>query len=292
MCHSLGMLVLLSVLMLQARYDLVIQGGRVIDPETGLDAVKNIGISDGVIVRISSAPLDGRRVIDANGLVVAPGFIDLHSHGQDPENYRLKALDGVTTALELEIGVLDVARFIRERQGRSLIHFGATVSHPFARVAASGGSIPAGAIVPPSGAATTKPAAPELISNMKELLHRGFDAGALGLGLGIAYTPGATRAEIIEMFRRAAQRNVPVFTHVRSAGRVEPGSSIEAVEEAIAASTVTGASLHIVHINSSGLKDSLGMSETGGGCSRPWSRCHHRSLSLWSWNDSHQFVSV
>src|ERR1044071_3079574 len=131
----------------QAPYDLVIQGGRVMDPETGLDAVMNVGIRGGSIARISTEPLTGARTIDARGFIVAPGFIDLHSHGQDAENYRLKAMDGVTTALEMEIGVPDVSRFLAERRGRALVHFGATTSHPFARVKALGGSLVAGAIV-------------------------------------------------------------------------------------------------------------------------------------------------
>src|SRR5437588_4945295 len=105
---------------MQSRYDVVIHGGRVLDPETGLDAVRDIGVRDGSIGRISAEPLQGSRTIDATSLVVAPGFIDLHSHGQDAENYRLKALDGVTTALELEIGVVDVAAFVKERAGRAL----------------------------------------------------------------------------------------------------------------------------------------------------------------------------
>ena len=91
------------------RYDVVIRGGRVIDPETGLDRVTNVGIIGGTIARIAPDSLAGARVIDASGLVVAPGFIDLHSHGQNAESYRLQALDGVTTALEMEIGVPDVA---------------------------------------------------------------------------------------------------------------------------------------------------------------------------------------
>jgi len=239
----------------QTSYDLVIQGGRVMDPETGLDAVRNVGVSGGIVVRISSEPLSGSKVIDASGLVVAPGFIDLHSHGQDAENYRLKAMDGVTTALELEIGVPDVARFIKDRQGRALVNFGATASHPAARVATWGASMPPGAIVPASGPGTNQPATPEQIARIKDLIREGLDAGALGIGMGIAYTPGATRLEVIEMFRLAAERKVPVFTHVRSSGRIEPGSSIEAISEVIAASAVTGASLHIVHINSSSLKD-------------------------------------
>lgn len=225
------------------------------DPETGLDAIKNVGIQDGTVARISSEPLTGARVIDARGLVVAPGFIDLHSHGQDAENYRLKAMDGVTTALEMEIGVPDVARFLSERKGRALIHYGATASHPFTRVKTLGGSIPTGAIVPPTSQATETPATPEQLARIKELLREGLDQGALGIGMGIAYTPGATRLEVIEIFRLAAQRGVPIFTHVRSSGRIEPGSSIESIAEVIAAAAVSGASLHIVHINSSGLKD-------------------------------------
>lgn len=236
-------------------YALVLRGGRVMDPETGRDEVADVGIADGVVARIAKGPLDGARVLEARGLVVAPGFIDLHQHGHGPEDYRLKALDGVTTALELEIGVADVARFLREREGRSLIHFGATASHPAARVAALGAPLPAGAIVPPSSPATDRSATPEQLARVKDTLRAELEKGALGIGMGIAYTPGATRLEVIEVFRLAAERGVPVFAHLRSSGPVEPLSSIAAVSEAIAAAAVSGASLHIVHINSTGMRD-------------------------------------
>ena len=132
----------------QDRYDVVIRGGRVLDPETGVDRVMNVGIARGSIARIAAESLAGTRVIDAAGLVVAPGFIDLHSHGQNAESYRLQALDGVTTALEMEIGVPDVGRFVSEREGRTLINFGATASHPAARLSSFGVTAPPGAIVP------------------------------------------------------------------------------------------------------------------------------------------------
>jgi len=103
------------------------------DPETGVDAVRNVGIRDGKIVRISSEALSGKRVIHAGGLVVAPGFIDLHQHGQDLESQRVKALDGVTMALELEIGATDVAQFLKAKEGHSLIHYGTSASHAAAR---------------------------------------------------------------------------------------------------------------------------------------------------------------
>jgi len=256
----------LSTFLAAQQYDLVLEAGRVMDPETGLDSVHNVGIRDGKIVRISSQALSGRRVIHADGLVVAPGFIDLHQHGQDMASQRVKALDGVTTALELEIGAPDVAQFLESKEGHSLIHYGTSASHVAARAAVFGAPLPAeviGAhpgipeILPKSGPATDQPATPEQIEAIRERLRAELDAGGLAVGMGIQYTPGATRLEVIDMFRLAAERSVPVYTHMRSAGRLEPGSSIEAVSEVIGAAAITGASLHIVHINSTCLRDSL-----------------------------------
>jgi Amidohydrolase family len=248
------------------QYDLVIEGGRVIDPETGLDGVRNVGIREGKIVRVSGEALNGRRVVHAAGLVVAPGFIDLHQHGQNMASQRVKALDGVTTALELEIGAPDVAQFLKSKEGHSLIHYGTAASHVAARALVFGSPLPAevvgdhsGApeILPKSGPATDLAATPEQIEAIRQRLRAELDAGGLAVGMGIQYTPGATRQEVIEMFRLAAERGVPVYTHMRSAGRIEPGSSIESVSEVIGAAAVTGAALHIVHINSSCLRDSL-----------------------------------
>src|SRR3954471_20691357 len=99
------------------------------DPESGLDAIRSVGIRDGKIAAVSTTPLQGKQIVDAKGLVIAPGFIDLHAHGQKPENYRLQARDGVTTALELEIGVSPVAPWYAEREGRALINYGASSGH-------------------------------------------------------------------------------------------------------------------------------------------------------------------
>jgi N-acyl-D-aspartate/D-glutamate deacylase len=239
------------------QYDLVLEGGRVMDPETGLDAVQNVGIRDGKIVRISSEALSGRRVIHAGGLVVAPGLIDLHQHGQEMESQRVKALDGVTTALELEIGVPDVAQFLKTKEDQSLIHYGTSASHVAARALVFGAPLPSGEILPKSGAATDQAATPEQIEAMRKRLRAELDAGGLAVGMGIQYTPGATRLEVIDMFRLAAERRVPVYTHMRSAGRVEPGSAIEATSEVIGAAAITGASLHIVHINSTCARDAM-----------------------------------
>jgi N-acyl-D-aspartate/D-glutamate deacylase len=232
----------------QVRYDLVIHGGRVLDPETSLDAVRDVGIRGNQIVAISEQPLAGTRVIDASGLLVAPGFIDLHQHDQSESGYRLKAMDGVTTALELEIGPPDVRKFLDQRRNGALINYGTAASHPWARAAVFGQPSVEGALVPPTGPATNDPATPEQIQRMQQHLRDELNAGGLGVGMGIQYTPGATRTEIIEMFRVAAERAVPVFVHSR-------GDRVESVGEVIAAAAVTGAPLHIVHINSSCLRE-------------------------------------
>jgi cytosine/adenosine deaminase-related metal-dependent hydrolase len=239
------------------QFDMVLEGGRVMDPETGMDSVRNVGIRDGKIVRISTEDMSGRRVIHARGLVVAPGFIDLHQHGQDLASQRVKALDGVTTALELEIGAPDVAQFLKAKEGHSLIHYGTAASHVAARALVFGAPLPAGDILPKSGPATDQPAAPEQIEAIQARLRAELAAGGLAIGMGIAYTPGATRLEVIDMFRVAAERRVPVYTHARSSGRIEPGPTVEEISEVIAAAAVTGASLHIVHINSTCLRDVL-----------------------------------
>jgi len=232
----------------QARYDVVIHGGRVLDPETSLDAVRDVGIRGNQIVAISERPLAGTRVIDASGLVVAPGFIDLHQHDQTAAGYRLKAMDGVTTALELEIGPPDVRKFLDQRRNGELINYGTSASHPWARAAAFGQPGVEGALVPPTGPATNNQATPEQVQRIQQRLRDELNAGGLGVGMGIQYAPGATRWEIIEMFRVAAERAVPVFVHSR-------GDRVESVGEVIAAAAVTGAPLHIVHINSSCLRE-------------------------------------
>jgi N-acyl-D-aspartate/D-glutamate deacylase len=254
---SLLLLIASSAILSAQQYDLVLEGGRVMDPETGLDAVRNVGIRDGKIVRVSSDPLTGRRVVHAGGLVVAPGFIDLHQHAQELASQRAKALDGVTTALELEIGAPDVAQFLKAKEGRSLIHYGTSASQVAARSFVFGAPLPDGDILPKAGPATEQPATPQQINKILDRLREELEAGGLAIGMGIQYTPGASRLEVIDIFRLAAERKVPVYTHVRSNGRIDPGSSIESVSEVIGAAAITGASLHIVHINSTCSRDSM-----------------------------------
>ena len=240
----------LAALMSAQQYDIVLANGRVMDPETNLDAVRNVGIRGARIAAISEAPLDGREVVDVRGLVVTAGFIDLHSHGQTPENYRFKARDGVTTALEMEVGVNPVAPWYTAREGRALINFGATSGHIPARMAVMHDT---GKLLP-RDAAVNNAATEEERKRIFELVRQGLDEGALGIGLGIAYVPKTTRAEILDLFQLATERRTPIFVHVRSAGPVEPGA-IDSLQEMLADAAATGASVHIVHITSMGRRE-------------------------------------
>jgi N-acyl-D-aspartate/D-glutamate deacylase len=226
----------------------VILNGRVIDPESRSDSVRNLGISNGTIKTISFNTLRGRTVIDSRGLVVSPGFIDLHQHGQDEENYRFKAMDGVTTALELEVGTGDVDSWYAQREQKSLINFGVSAGHLAARMAAMHEPVK----FLPTGDAARRAATDAEIEEMKRSLEQGLKRGAVAVGFGIQYTPNASRWEILEMFRIAARYGASCHVHMRHAGVKEPGSSIQALEEVISAAAITGAPLHVVHIQSTG----------------------------------------
>ena len=238
-----------------AQYDLVIAGGRVMDPETRLDAVRHVGIRAGKIAAISEQPLTGKAVLQAAGRIVAPGFIDLHAHGQTNQSNEYQAHDGVTTALELEVGVPAVGAFISNRENKSLLNFGATSSHGAMR------AMSLREFAAESRAWQDSPGRwneishkgrykaltePEEYSSLAALLERGLREGGLGLGVAHQYYPAASREEIFRVFQMAARWKVPVFTHVRS-------MNVDAMQEVIANAAATGVSLHIVHVNSMSL---------------------------------------
>jgi N-acyl-D-aspartate/D-glutamate deacylase len=232
-------------------YDLVILNGRVMDPESGLDAVRNVGVKGGKIAAVSDQALRGTTTIDAKGLVVSPGFIDLHEHGQEPRNYEFQAHDGVTTSLELEVGTDDVDQWYAARAGKSLINFGVSVGHVPVRMKVM--HDPNDFL--PSGDAAHKKASAEQISEMEKVLDKGLDRGALAVGMGIAYTEAASHEEIVRMFQVAAKYHAPVHVHLRYYGSKEPSTGLAGLEEVIAAAAATGAPLHVVHIVSTGLAE-------------------------------------
>jgi dihydroorotase len=223
-------------------HDLVIANGRVMDPESGLDATRHIGVTGGTVRALSTTPLKGRTTIDATGLVVSPGFIDLHQHGQTPDDYRRKAADGVTAALELEVGTADIDRWYADRAGKAAIHYGVSVGHIPVRMTVM--KDPGDFL--PSGAANNREATEQEQEQILTMLARGLEQGAVGMGFGIAYTPQAARWEIAEAFAVAGRVRAPVFVHMRG------GDPIGGFEEVLALSVINGAPLHVVHAQSTG----------------------------------------
>lgn len=238
--RAVALLVLLAACRPAPTYDLVVANGRVMDPESGVDGVRHVAINAGRIEGISESPQKGTRVIDATGLVVAPGFVDLHEHGQQEESYALMVRDGVTSAFELEVGTADVAGWYAARSSGQIVNHGVSVGHIQARMRVLGdpsaGLLPAG--IGGSGAATEAQ-----LAEMESLLQKGLADGAVAVGFGSAYTPGATMAEIERMFRVAAAGGASVHIHMRNG----PAG----LDSTIAAASSAGAKLHIVHVNSS-----------------------------------------
>jgi len=263
--HALLILVVAAALAVtptaQNEFDLVIANGRVIDPETGLDAVRSIGIRDGRIESVSTTPLQGRAVLDVAGLVVAPGFIDLHAHGQDLPAARMQAFDGVTTALELESGTLPVAAAYDRlaREGRP-INYGFSASWLFARIAEKEGMEPTGSVTffqeaqRRTGWQHTLASADET-ARIIARVEQGLREGALGIGVLAGYAPGYGPKEAFDIAQLAARTGVPTFTHVRYNSVIEPQSSFEAIEEIVALAAATGARMHIHHLNSTSTRD-------------------------------------
>jgi imidazolonepropionase-like amidohydrolase len=219
-------------------FDIVIANGRVIDPASGLDAIRHVGIRGGRIEAVSAEALQGSTNIDASTLVVAPGFIDLHQHGRlaiNEVNYAFKVMDGVTTALELEIGTSDVDAWYASRRGRSLVNHGVSAGHVPVRMAVMGDQ---GDFVP-NGPAMSRAASADELPRIVRGVEDGMRKGALAVGFGLAYTPAASRAELIELFRIAARYRASAHAHVRDGA--------EGVRDAVSLAAETAASLHVVH---------------------------------------------
>jgi N-acyl-D-aspartate/D-glutamate deacylase len=235
----------------QPVYDLVLLHGRVMDPETGLDAVRNIGIQADTVAAITPDEIDGHLRIDATGLVVAPGFIDLHVHDMHEEHHRAQAMDGVTTALDLELGTAEVNGWYAARAGKTLVNYGVSIGHVPVRMAVMGDP---GTFVP-VGPAAHRAATLDEVARMQLRLVQGLEQGAVAVGFGINYTAAASHWEVLEMFRAVAPSGASCHVHLRYGGLLEPMNSVRALEEVLAATTLTGAPLHLVHVTSTGLGD-------------------------------------
>jgi len=242
-------------------FDVAILNGRVMDPETGYDATANVGVKDGRIAVITNEAIEGRQTIDATGHIVAPGFIDLHAHGQNIGDYRMQAMQGVTTMLELESGVLPISDWYAAQAAKRLpLNYGAASAWTYARIATFTGSEPeatAEYFQEAQGRSDWKMeiATPEQQAEILRLVEQGLDEGALGIGINAGYAPGYGQKEYFALAELAAERDVATFTHVRYASNLEPQSSFEAVKELIGNAAITGAHMHLCHVNSTALKD-------------------------------------
>jgi len=249
-------------------YDVVFLGGRVIDPETGFDQLANVGISGNKIVSISKQSLAGSESINASGLVISPGFIDLHSHALSKLGQQFQAMDGVTTALELEAGVYPIDALSQIMGGQSVINYGASTSHLAIRQLVIEGIVKPHFTTPstplvldsnpnsksegsvPKNAAFTQQASRQQIRSIAAHLQQGISEGGLGIGVLLDYIRGAVNASELDMvFEEAAAVKVPVFVHIV---RGLPGDT-EGLEQVIALSKIHKTSVHICHLNSSAM---------------------------------------
>lgn len=245
-------------------FDLVIRGGRVIDPETGFDAIADLAVQDGRIAAIGEGLSPGREEIDAAGLIVAPGFIDLHGHGQSLPADRMQAFDGVTTSLELEVGAMPVGEWYQaQAQTKRLLNYGTAASWIFARKAVMIGLNLAGgeqAITTMGRGAddlrwSKDTATAAQAARIVQMLRDGIEEGALGIGIPYAYAPGAGGKEMSLVCDLAAETDVATYTHVANMSNVDPRSSVEAYLSLIGLAGATGAHMHICHLNSTSLQD-------------------------------------
>ncbi len=255
--------------------EVVLRGGRVIDPESGTDAVQDVAIARGRVLEVAVALPPGPAEVDCAGMVVTAGFVDLHSHAQDIPGLRLQACDGVTTALELEAGVspVEAAYRMAAAEGRP-VNYGFAASWALARMEAVAGVGLDGTLLPfllnVASAAWQRPARREEITAILARLSADLADGAVGIGVLAGYAPATDPDEYLQVARLAADSGVPTFTHSRDIREIVPDVVVDGAEEIVHAAAETGAHMHFCHINSSSLRhvdrvlDMIGRAQAAG----------------------------
>ena len=250
-------------------YDIAVNNGRVIDPETELDAQRNIGIRNGKIVTITGKEITAQRTIDARGMIVAPGFIDTHVHAPDlPLNQRMLARDGVTTALDLENGAYPFARWYARLEGNSYINFGASVSSIAVREALANpvyDSITGSSAIDLfkdaersnfSKAWVDTRFSDKQLDQLKQMLLSEIEQGAIGVGLSLAYHSSGTTSREADIYQEAAaESGALVAVHGRYFGDRPPHTGLVGLEEYIAKAFTIGGGLLLVHLPTNALQD-------------------------------------
>jgi N-acyl-D-aspartate/D-glutamate deacylase len=219
-------------------FDVVITGGRVMDPDTGYDEVANVGILGERIALISTDALTGKSTVDATGKVVAPGFIDVLSY--EPNSYGVwyKLGDGVTTNLGMH-GIktpVDASQFFDSYKGANTppLHFGGAFSDQWYR----------------DSVGIKSTASASQISRLEDDLNSQLDEGFIGLAVDPEYAPYITYDEYAGLGTAAQRAGMPLFTHIRYSSPTEGASSLDAIDEVLKVARETGVSLHVDHIPS------------------------------------------
>ncbi len=220
-------------------FDVVINGGRVMDPESGFDGLANLGIDGDTITALSVDPLSGRTSIDATGRVVSPGFVDLLSYEPNSFGVWLKLADGVTSNLAMH-GVNNYAEaFFGRYENQTPIHYGGAFHHHFMR----GYDVQADIGHQLTGIQQ---------ADMETLVRNNLEQGFAGISFSPEYSPGTTSDEMETLAAMAAEMGHVSFFHARHSDPDPPGTSLEAIEEILLIAKRTGASVHIEHISSTG----------------------------------------
>ncbi|MCB1489283.1 MAG: hydrolase [Bauldia sp.] len=250
-------------------FDLVINGGRVMDPETMFDSIANVGIKDGLIAAITTDTITAPEVIDAAGLVVAPGFIDTHFHAVDPFATKMSLRDGVTTGMDLEFGAVNVNDWYAKKADEGWqVNYGTTTSHNGARMMVldpetdikepvdfSNAQLYIGKALSDgvAGWSVTRSTIDQMNAVMK-ILDEDLRVGALGVGIGAAYmATGMTSYEMFEAQRTAARYGRLASIHTRYHLSAEtPTEAPIAFDEAFTNAMLLDAPLLMAHDNDYG----------------------------------------
>lgn len=260
----IGGMALALILVLSASaadYDLVILNGRVMDPETNFDGIRNVGIKDGKIASITEKTISGKETIDAKGLVVAPGFIDGHQHCIEPYAYRLMVRDGRTTIMDLEVGAYGplLDKWYKNREGKSPLNFGVAVAHEFARANVLDGfkdwkyinSPDAIASRVKQGWSITRPTL-EQGNQILAQIDEGLRQGGLGIGSTLGYMrAGVSSREVFELQRLSGKYGRFINMHFR----LTPGDDVQEVmgiQEMLANAGALGSPAIAAHFNNPG----------------------------------------
>lgn len=224
------------------------------DPETGLDAIRNLGVKDGKIAIITDKAIQGAEVIDATGLVVAPGFIDGHCHAaNDAFAVKCGLRDGKTTHLDLEFGAYPVDKWYSRLEGRSQANYGATVAHfairddVFSDITYNTGNMVM-EVWRSKDQWSVHKSTPDELKKILEKIEQGIKQGALGVGTPIGYaTDGLSSVEVAEAWRIAGQYGLFASVHGRFSSFALPTEGFLGTLEAIACASMYGAGLLVNH---------------------------------------------